>query len=325
MQNPLPSDVHVNKPLTNISIAYMQDDREFIAAQVFPNVPVEAQSDVYFTFPKGEWFRSEAKERAPGTESAGSGYTVSTAPPYFCRVYAHHKDIPDSVRANQQAPLNVDAEATKFVTRQLLLLREKIWVANYFAAGIWATDVAGVAANPAAGQVLQWSVAGSTPIKDIRTYSREIQRLTGFRPNTLVLGPTVYDVLCDHADILGRIQYTQRGIVTRELLAALFEVDRVLVPGGVENTAAEGAADSMAFMYGKNALLCYAAPSPSLMQPSAGYTFSWTGYLGAGPQGNRITNFRMEHSKSERVEGEMAFDMKVIASDLAVFFSGVIA
>ena len=325
MPAPLQSDVHVNRPLTNVSIAYIQDDREFIAASVFPNVPVEAQSDVYFIYPKGEWFRSEAKERAPGTESAGSGYRVETAPPYFCRVYAHHKDIPDQLRANQQSPLDMDRDATLFVTRQLLLLREKKWAEAYFTTGVWATDVTGVTGTPGGDQVKQWDQAGSTPIKDVRKYKRAVHKLTGFMPNVLVLGPEVYDVLCDHADILGRIQYSQRGVVTLDLLATLFDIPRVLVPGGIENTAAEGAADSMNYIYGKRALLAYAAPNPSLMQPSAGYTFSWTGYLAAGPAGNRISSFRMEHLKADRVEGEMAFDMKVIATDLAVFFDQLIA
>ncbi len=325
MQNPLPSDVHVNKPLTNISIAYIQDDREFIADKVFPIVPSDSQSDIYFTYPKGEWYRSEAKERAPGTESAGSGYKVDTADPFFCRIYAHHKDIPDPLRANQQNPLNLDRDSTLFVTRQLLLLRETKWASAYFAAGVWATDITGVAGVPAANQIKQWDQGGSTPIKDVRKLTRAMQKTTGFRPNVLVLGPEVYDVLVDHADILARIQYSQRGVVTTELLATLFDIPRILVPGAIQNGAVEGAADDFSFIYGKRALLAYAAPAPSVMQPSAGYTFSWTGYLAAGPAGNRMTSFRMEQLKSDRMEGEMAFDIKMIASDLGTLIDAAIA
>ena len=38
-------DVHVDAALTNISVAFMQDASHFIAAQVFPEIPVTHRSD----------------------------------------------------------------------------------------------------------------------------------------------------------------------------------------------------------------------------------------------------------------------------------------
>jgi hypothetical protein len=46
---PTASDVHVNTPLTNISIAYMQMQSEYKAADIFPIVPVSKQTDRYFS------------------------------------------------------------------------------------------------------------------------------------------------------------------------------------------------------------------------------------------------------------------------------------
>ena len=99
------------------------------------------------------------------------------------------------------------------------------------------------------------------------------------------------------ADIVGRLdrgQTTGPVVVMRENLAALFELEQVLVMDAIHNTAKEGATASHSFIGGKHALLCYAAPSPGLMTPSAGYTFSWTGYVGASDNGVRIKRFRME-------------------------------
>lgn len=45
---PTASDVHIDKPLTNISVAYIQNTNEFIADKVFPTVPVDKQTDKYF-------------------------------------------------------------------------------------------------------------------------------------------------------------------------------------------------------------------------------------------------------------------------------------
>lgn len=79
MAQPSLHSVHIDAPLTNISVAYLQAQTNFIAPRVFPVVPVDKQSDLYFTYTKNDWFRDEAKVRPPASESVGSGYGVSTA------------------------------------------------------------------------------------------------------------------------------------------------------------------------------------------------------------------------------------------------------
>ena len=87
--SPSAGDVHVNRPLTNISIAYMQDQTNFVAGRVFANIPVTKQSDAYFTYERGSWNRDEMQERAPGTESAGGTYDVAPET-YYARNRAFH-------------------------------------------------------------------------------------------------------------------------------------------------------------------------------------------------------------------------------------------
>ena len=79
----------------------------------------------------------------------------------------------------------------------------------------------------------------------------------------------------------------------------------------------------MNYLISNQALLVYAAPAPSIMKPSAGYTFAWSGLFGAGAFGNRVSSFRMEHLKSDRIEGEMAYDMKLVGADLGVYLTGL--
>lgn len=320
MPQPTRSQVHVNRPLTNISIAFLQDQNVFIADKVFPVVPVQKKSNNYFSYPREYWFKSEAKKRAPGTESAGSGLVINSDNLYNCDPYAVHTDISDQIRDNADSPLNLDRDATQWVTHQLLIKREKIWVNDFFKPGIWTIEYTGVSSSPTGNQFLQWDQANSTPIKDITNRVTGIAELTGFKPNVLVLSPYVFNVLKNHPNIVDRIKYTQRGIVTADMMAALFDVDRVEIAWGVENSANEGVAGDFNFMFGKHALLAYSNPTPSIMQPSAGYTFSWSGFVGGQDLATRIKNFRMEHLNSDRIEGEFAMDMKVVSSDLATFF-----
>src|SRR3989304_1871939 len=100
---PTSSDVHVNAPLTNISVAYLQAAENYISDKVFPVVPVAKQSDRFFKYGKDDWFRDDARERAPATESAGGGFTLDNTPNYYARVFAFHKDVDDQLRANADA------------------------------------------------------------------------------------------------------------------------------------------------------------------------------------------------------------------------------
>lgn len=315
---PTPSDVHVNAPLTNISVAFLQDQSEFIADRVFPGVPVLKQSDRYFKYDKAEWFKGGALKRAPSTESAGGGYTLDNTPTYFADVYAFHKDVDDDVRANQDAAINVDSEATEFVTRRIAMTKEIAWAAKYFTTSVWTGSSSGGDITP----TTIWSLPGSTPISDIRTQLRSVKKNTGFRANKFVCGDPVWDVLQDHPDFLERIKYTQKAIVTTDLLAAVLGMSEVLVGGAVQNTAIEGATDAMSFLFNDDALVVYAPPKPGLMTPSGGYTFQWTGRVGGSM---RILRFRMDPIKSDRVEGEMTFDQKLVAAEMGAFFSNVVS
>lgn len=330
MPQPAIQSVHVDRPLTNISVAYMQDHDDYVAARMFPIVPVPKRSDSYFEYTRGFWFRDEAQKRAPGTESAGGGYGVETKS-YACEVFAYHKNVDDMTRANSDSPLDADRDATQFVTEKILLKREKLFLSAYFAASVWTGSTTGADITPAT----LWSAAGSKPIDDVGAQALSIKKKTGKWPNRFLLGTDVFEKLKNHADVLDRIKYTQRATVTPELLAALFAPPlsnydfQVLVAAAVENTAKEGQADSMVFAADEDdALLCYAEPNPGLQKPSAGYIFTWSGLLGADAfYGNRINRIPtpLLGQGSERVEGEIALDMKVVGADLGVFFQEAVA
>ena len=321
---PTQSDVHVNRPLSSILVAYLQDEAKGIANKVFPVVPVSHKTDIYYKWDREDFNRVSAAERAPGTESEGGGFELDQAT-YNCREYAIHKDIEDPVRDNADEELDLDGAATRYVGFQLALKREVKFLATYFAASVWNVDQTGVSGTPSTNQFKQWDAASSTPIEDLREEIVNMEGLTGYRPNKLVLGPRVWKVLADHSELLDRIKYTQKGVVGPELLAGLLGLDEVLIPGLIQNSGLEGQTESNDFIASKSALLLYAPSKPSLMEPSAGYIFAWTKRFGAGPQGERIKKFRLENIESDRVEGQMNFDMKVVATDLGKFFASAVS
>lgn len=323
---PKMQDAHIDRALTNISVAYLQDASAFIADKVFPVVPVKRQSDVFYVYNKGDFMRDEAQVRGAASESAGGDYGVESADPYYCRKHAFHKDVTPEERTNYDEPLDADTDATDFVSQKMLIRREMEWAGKFFKSGVWGTEITGVADGATEGQTIQWDLATSNPIKDITGAGVAMASATGYKPNKLVLSPYAFNALKNHEDILDRIKYTQKGIVTTDLLATLFEVDNVYVAWGVVNSAKKGAADAVDFIYGKHALLCYSNPRPALRKPSAGYVFAWTGLEGAGAYGNRIVRLPMDMLGlgTERIEGEIAFDAKQICADMGIFFKDIV-
>jgi hypothetical protein len=332
MPNPTQSDLHINVPLTNVSVAYMMDRKNFIADKIFPRVPVQKQSDLYWKYTKSDWRRTDAQKRAPGTETVGTGWKTNTGQ-YYAHVWGVHKDIDDQVRANADSFWSLDKDATLFVTNQLLLRRDLDWNDKFFKTGVWAKDYTGVAAAPTSNQFLQWNNAASDPIVQFANLQTEFILQAGRKANTLVLGAEAITTLKNHPDIIDRIKYTQRGVVTEDLLASLFDVEKILVSyASVTNVAerADGATQDAAATYSfmsnsKAAWLGYSPSSPSLMTPAAGYIFTWNGYLAGNAYGIRMKNFRMEHIAADRIEGEMTYDMNVVSPDMGIFLASAVA
>ncbi len=321
MSQPTRGDVHVNRPLTNISIAFIQSASKFIANKVFANIPVKKQSDRYFLYTRDQWFTDEMQKRAPSTESAGSGFDIDNTPTYFADVWALHKDISDQIRGNQDQPIDLDRDATTFLTQKGMIKKEKEFALKFFKTGLWTGSTTGADIVPG----IKWDAVGSDPVDDIEAEMDAMEELTGFRPNTLVVTPDTHRAFKNNASILDRIKHTQKGTLTEELLAGLFGVSRYMVARATNNLAAEKAAKNMKFIFGtEQALLTYSESSPGILKPSAGYTFSWTGMRGSGAEGNRIKRFRMDALESDRVEIDMAFAQKLVSSDLGVFFNDVL-
>lgn len=325
MSRPTQNQIHVNRPLTMMSVAYMQDQANFIANQAAPIIPVEHKSDDYYVFEKEDFFRDEAEERAPGTEAVGGEHKLGIDT-YRCKPYSFREDVTDQDRANQDEGIDLDQEAVEIVSHKLLIRREKAWMGKFFVPGVWGNELAGVAGVPGNGQFRRWDdYVNSDPRVQLKFGIKTILQKTGRRPNTFILGYSVKDALIDHPTFIERTKYTSPDSVTPAMIAAYFDIERVLITQAIENRAVKGAAADMEFIGGNHALLAYVAPKPGLRTPSAMYTFTWKYAPVAPKEGVRIKKFRMEQIESDRVEGTQNWDDKVVAADMGFMFTNAVS
>jgi len=317
---PVPSELHVDRYLTNLSVAYAQDSRDFISDKVFPTVPVRKASDLYVIYNRGDmWRQGNIHERPLGgrLDVADWGFTSDS---YLCveRGVAHKID--DRQYANADDPIDLRRQAMELLTSSIMIDAENRWVADYFTTGVWTTDVTGAAS---ADFVTCSTPATGYPLEVIDEFKESTKRLTALEPNTLILSPISYRVIRNHDTVKDVFKYTRTGLIDEDLLAMAFGVNRLFVPRAVENSAKEGQTDSLDFVavgQDHNAMLLYAAPSPGLNTPSAGYTFAWTGLIPGltNPMGGVIMTGRDAFAHSDHFEIRQADDMKVVAPDLGV-------
>ena len=330
---PTPGDVHVDQTLTSLSTAYMQDASAFIARQVFPIIPVAKQSDLFWTYDRGTFNKDLMELRAPGAPTPGITHTLSRDS-YFARVWGLHEDIADQVRANTDSPLSMEQDAVDIITRAAMLRMEREWIGTAMTSSAWNIKAAGAnsdnttALDANGAQRKKWSDATSDPIQLVRAARRTMQKRTGYMPNVMILGPTVYDTLVDHPDIIARLDRGQTpggpAMAEEAALARLFKIDNILTTEAIYNSAAEGQDTETQFVSDSDVLMLYRPDRPGWKVPSAGYTFVWNGYAGAPTEGARMKRFRLEEIASDRIEGEMAFTCKITGSDLGVYFSSMV-
>lgn len=258
-------DVVIDPALSNVSVRYTNGS--FIADQIFPVVKVSKQTGKYYIYDQSN-LRADATLRAAGSPSNEVDFGLSTAS-FIAEDHALKGFVADEIQDQAEASLNPLADEAELLTDKLQLDREVNLAAIL-------TATASVTQNTTLSGTSQWSdYNNSDPIGDVRTARTTIQAATFRRANTLILGQQVFDVLVDHPDIIERVKYSALGVISEELLARVFQLEKVFVGSAGKNTAVEGQTDSLSYVWGKNAVVAYVAPKMGIKTLTAGLTFEY--------------------------------------------------
>ncbi len=313
---PTVGDMHIQGPLSNISVAYRND--AYIADMVFPNVPVQKQSDKFYTFDKASWFRNEAGTRAPRTRAPEGGYSLSQDS-YTCIPISFAALVADEEEMNADNPLTPRRTAVEFATDKVLLAKEKKVADLVFGTG-WASS-----ATPSP----TFDDPASDPIEKIEIAKETVVKAIGREPNVAVMGREVWTDLRRHPDLLDVLGQSQRGLLTTAQLSDIFEIPKILIGRAIyEDTTIEDeqypssgtltdTATGYSFLWGKHIWLGYVTSAPALATPTAGYVFVW--------RARSVKTFRREEEETTVYRAEENFDEKVTASDAGYLLKSCVA
>lgn len=297
-------DVHRDRILTNISLGFPNNG--LVGDVLFPTVRVRKQSDLYYEFGREHWL-PEDEQRAPGTPAIEiPGLEVSTNP-YFAKEYALAIPVADEERENADSPLDPDRDGTELITNKLMLRREQRIQAKVTATANYASSHSTTLSGTS-----QWDdYVNSDPIGDVKTGIRQIHSSLFMEPTVAIFPYEVMTQLEDHPDFIERIKYSQLGILTAELIAALFGLPKIVVPGVGYNSGVPGGTESLGYLWGKDVILAWVS-SPGLKKPNFGYEFVWRFPNGKVQQ---VERWREDSRVADMIRVRRRYDLKFISVD----------
>ena len=152
----------------------------------------------------------------------------------------------------------------------------------------------------------EWDdAANATPIIDVENAVTAVYNASGIWADTLVINRQVFRNLRNCAEIIDRINSAGAGNpskasdINTAMLAAIFDLEKIIVAGGTRNTANEGQSASPGQIWsGEYAMVCKTADGIDMSEPCIGRTFHWS------EDGSSIGG-TVETYRDEKVRGDV--------------------
>lgn len=159
------ADVHIDSALANYAAGYQEAADTGIADMVVPVLPVEKNSNKFYTWDKNDVFQdAQNLEVVPGGAMAEISPRLSSAN-YNCTSYGIQSFVATEVQANADSALNPERQAVVRCMNAIKLARERRCAALLMGSGNW---TGGYTAPIAAGA--KWNGgASSDPVRDLYT------------------------------------------------------------------------------------------------------------------------------------------------------------
>lgn len=315
---PVTAPFPINPVMTGIAIAYR--NQALIADMVLPRVPVATKEFKWQKYAKSERYTLPetlvGRRGRPKQVEFGATEESSSVRDYGLDDPIPNDDITQAAAAGQgYSPVN---HAVEGLTDLILLDRE-----------VRAAELIFNTANYDSS--LQDTLSGGDQWSDYDNSDPVDQLLSAldapiYRPNVLTLGQAVWTKLRKHPKVVAAVfanggNASTGGVITREQLAAVLEIEEILVGQGWLNTAKKGQDVDMERVWGNHAALIY---RNRLANTQRGITFGFTAqYQGRIAGQMPDSNIGLRGGVVVRV-GESVREL-IVAPDCGYFFENAIA
>lgn len=310
------STLHIDQPLTEISVLFANANEDFAGTILLPEVTVEKRSDKYFVYGK-EHLKIKDATRRPGTEANEVDWSVSTDS-YYCEEYALRDAVPYAEIKNADAPIQPEIDSAEMLTYNLMLNEEK-QIADLVTSNTNVTQYLALSGTS------QWSdYTNSTPLTNLKNAKAAVRAAALRAPNTFLVPYEVGLTLADHPSIKQLVQYTDSKALATTGLPPVIRGLKVIEAAVMHNSANEGQAVTLAGIWGKNALVAYVTGAPRLKSLSFGYHMVGPDEQ-TGAKGFATRKWDEDKRKAVMVETSKLWDNKLITASAAYLFQTAVA
>lgn len=309
------STATANPVLTALFTKFMQDTAGLVGLQIAPIFLTGQQAAKYYVFDKDNMMTvPRGLERAPGTPYKRTMLKLSDDS-FSCSNKGIEIPVDDEERDKYASAFSADEAAMKRA-RNIIMMNHEIRV----------RDMATGSSTPTSAVTSKWDDYGnndSNPVYDLDVVKEVIRLACGLDANLFVMPRKVFNVLKEHPKILEKIKYSQRAVVTVEILQEVFGIPKIAIAGAIENTAADGQAVSPDYVWGDSVWIGHVETSSDLQAPNFARTFVWTSQTGA--DGVMVESYREDKIQSDIHRAKQFTDEKVTGSEMGYHLSDTLA
>lgn len=296
--------------------------RGYIATQVLPVLEVAKQAGSFGIVSLESLLQNRTVNRAPGSNYNRGNYTFDDMS-YATKERGFEEPVDDREATMYRDYFDAEQLAAARAYEAVLQATEQRVAAQIFNPTTWTgASLTTVVTN-------EWDdAATATPITDIEAAVRAVWNGTGLWPNALIINRHVFRNLRNCDQIIDRIASQGAGSptkatdITADMLARVFDLDRIIVGGNPKNTAKEGQTASLAPVWSNEyAMVAKIATTNDIREPCLGRTIHWS--EDGSEVGGMIESYRDETVRSDVIRVRHDVDEKTLYIQAAHLLSNI--
>lgn len=313
------SDVRVDKQVKNLLLA--KTNESYLSDIFLPEIVVKDDSGNVPVWGDAHQRTYDLKRSTNDTSLHYVELEDGTDVSYKIEDYDATHKVTTKILEQQEEPYNLLSQAA-ISAREIVKLNRDVALA----ATLTSTSI--LTSNSTLSGTSQWSdFTNSTPYANIETAIETILKNTGRAGNSIYMSHEVATKLRQHPDYInlyGLGGKTVPGGVPQgafvQLLKDVHNLDNVFIGKTTKITSEEGQTVTRGFVFGKDCVIFYRNPAPSILEPSFGYSFV---------QANRRLKTKTKLDPTTElfynVTSMLSFDDKILMPEAAFLYKNAVA
>jgi hypothetical protein len=282
----LQSNLHINRPLSDMVIKFDPMSIGFARNQFFPRKPVSNLSNQIRQIDRGQLLRPYPMTAGEGGKIGRVNFATGPTLTYNATVFALEARLDNVEMANADAELQYQLNQSQAPMLALMVGLEKLAITDTLRSTANLTQNTTLASNQ------YWNAytsPKSDPISDLTVACSRVASQVQKKANRLMMDHMTWSKLMQHPNVISRVLFNTRGTgavltpaILEEILNPWLEPGSVIIYKARYNAGAEGEAESYKSFLGPDVIVSY-VDQPGPLSWGLGYEFAWNGLNGDDP------------------------------------------